>query len=284
MNGCTPIEFGVISRFVSSPFDDYEGTGRVDFKLSEKDNFFARYVVQKQSSTGNNFGNGIDVGDWQSIPSLDQQIGLDWTHTFSNSFLNQVRASFSRANIFFNEGSFSSCNSGAPLACPTDIIMIGSAPQDSVSFGVAAGFPQGRIINVYQLQDNASKLLGKHEFKFGGEASQQRSPNVFLPENNGLFVFTSFSDIVANNPLESQIALGNPRLPFKEIDLAGYFQDNWHVKENLTLNLGLRWEWYQQAVNLLHDRAVQVQQSSNPLWDPSLPLSLTAPPACESRP
>jgi outer membrane receptor protein involved in Fe transport len=277
VNGCTPVEFGTISRFVSSPFNDYEGTGRVDFRLTDKDNFFARYVVQKTSSTGVNFGNGIDVGDWQTVPGLSQQIGLDWVRNFSNTFLDQVRFSFSRAYSFFNEGSFPSCNSSNALACPTDIIMIGSAPQDQTSFGVAAGFPQGRIINVYQLQDNASKLLGEHSLKFGGEVSQQRSPNVFLPENNGFFAFTSFSDIIANNPLETQIALGNPRLPFKETDLAGYFQDDWRIKDNLTLNLGLRWEWFQQAVNLLHDRGVATQKSSNPLWDPSLPLSLTTP-------
>ena len=62
-NGCTPIQFGQISRFVPSPFNDYEATGRVDFKLTEKDNFFARYVYQKTFNGGGvNFGNGIDVG------------------------------------------------------------------------------------------------------------------------------------------------------------------------------------------------------------------------------
>jgi outer membrane receptor protein involved in Fe transport len=281
VNGCTPIEMGSISRFVSSPFNDYEATGRVDFRLSEKDNFFARYIVQKQINSGINFGLGIDVGDWQTIPALDQQIGLDWTRSFSNTFLNQVRASYSRAYIFFNEGSYPGCNSSAPLACPTEVDLlggVGSGPQDSISYGELAGFPQGRIINVYQLQDNASKLIGRHTLKFGGEVSQQRSPNVFLPLNNGDFLFGSFNDLVANNPEFTLFALGNPRLPFKEFDTAAYFQDDWHVKDNLTLNLGLRWEWYQQAVNLLHDRAVAAQKSSNPLWDPTLPLSLTTPP------
>ncbi len=121
--------------------------------------------------------------------------------------MNQVRFSFSRANVFFDEQSFSSCNGANPTACPTDMVLIGSTPQDSVSFGVAAGFPQGRIINVYQLQDNASMLKGRHTIKFGAELDQQRSPNVFLPGNNGIFLFTSFSDMIANNPFGTQIAL-----------------------------------------------------------------------------
>jgi hypothetical protein len=279
VNGCVPIQFGSISRSVSSPFNDYEANGRMDFKLSSKDNFFARYDVQKQSSLGVNDGNGIDVGDWQTIPSLSQQVGLDWVRNFSNTTVNQVRASYSRANVFFQEGSFATCNSATPFSCPADMVMIGSAPQDSVSFGVSAGFPQGRIINVYQLQDNASKLIGRHTLKFGGELDQQRSPNVFLPEDNGLFAFTSFNDIVANNPLETLIALGSPILPFKEWDLGTYFQDDWRIKDNLTLNLGMRWDWYQQAVNLLHDNSVRQQTGPNPLWSTALPLSQTTVPS-----
>ena len=279
VNGCQPIEMGVISRFVPGPFNDWEATGRVDIRLSSKDNFFGRYIFQKTENEGVNFGNGISVGDWQTVPGKSQQIGLDWTRTFTNAFVNQVRISFSRASSFFNEGSFPQCNSAAPLDCPTDVILAGSAPQDITSFGVAAGFPQGRIINVYQLQDNASMSKGAHTLKFGAEIAQQRSPNVFLPENNALPVFLSFSDIVANNPLETQIALGNPNLPFKENDLAFYFQDDWRIKSNLTLNLGLRWEWFQQAANLLHDRSVANMTGPNPIWNPSLPLSQTTVPS-----
>jgi len=251
--------------------------------LSSKDNFFARYVVQKQSSLGINFGLGIDVGDWQTVPSLSQQIGLDWDRTFSNTMVNQVRASYSRANVFFQEGSFTSCNSATPFSCPAAMILVGSAPQDSVNFGVAAGFPNGRIINVYQLQDNASKLLGRHTLKFGGEADQQRSPNLFLPFDNGQFNFASFNDMVADNPETTLIALGSPQLPFKEWDVGTYFQDDWRIKDNLTINLGMRWDWYQQAINLLHDRSVTQQTGPDPLWSTALPLSQTTVPSIPEK-
>jgi hypothetical protein len=279
VNGCTPVEFGSLTRFVPGPFNDYEATGRLDFKLSEKDNFFGRYVYQKTDSGGVNFGNGIQVGDWQTVPGLSQQIGLDWVRNFSNAFVNQVRFSYSRASSFFDEQSFSGCNSSSPTNCPADMVLIGSAPQDSVSFGVSAGFPQGRIINVYQLQDNASMLKGQHSLKFGGEIDQQRSPNVFLPGNNGIFLFTSYSDMIANNPFGTQIALGSPTLPFSEWDLGFYVQDDWRIKSNLTLNLGMRWDWYQQAINLLHDQSVKQQTGPNPLWTTSLPLSQTTVPS-----
>ena len=78
--------------------------------------------------------------------------------------------------------------------------------------------------------------------------------------------------MIANNPFGTQIALGSPTLPFSEWDLGFYVQDNWRIKSNLTLNLGMRWDWYQQAINLLHDQSVKQQTGSNPLWSTSLPL------------
>jgi carboxypeptidase family protein/TonB-dependent receptor-like protein len=273
-----PIEFGNIQRFAPSPFNDYEATGRVDFRLTSKDNVWARFVFQQTANDGVNFGNGIAVGDWQSVPGRDQQIGLDWTRNVSNNVVNQLRFSYSRARFFFEEGSVPSCNDQNPLNCPADVIMLGSAPQDRTTFGVAAGFPQGRIINVYQLQDNLSWQRGRHTLKFGGEYDKQRSPNVFLPNNNSIYFFGSFDDIVANNPLQTRISIGDPHLPFSEKDVAAYFQDDWRIKDNLTLNLGLRWEWNQQAVNLLHDRTVASQASANPLWDNTFPASQTTVP------
>ena len=104
--------------------------------------------------------------------------------------MNQARFSYSRARVFFEEGSVPGCNDQNPTACPTQISFLGGDPQDH-SFGVASGFPQGRLINVYQVQDNASKQWGRHNIKFGGEYDKQRSPNVFLPNNNGVDSFGS---------------------------------------------------------------------------------------------
>jgi hypothetical protein len=122
-------------------------------------------------------------------------------------------------------------------------------------------------------------LKGHHTIKFGAEVDQQRSPNIFLPEDNGVFLFNSFSDVVANNPLETQIALGSPILPFTEWDLGFYVQDDWRVKSNLTLNLGMRWDWYQQAINLLHQKSTQQETGPLPLWSTTLPLSQTTVPS-----
>lgn len=274
-----PVEFGAITRFVPAPFNDYEATGRVDVKLTEKDSIFGRYVFQQQLFGGVSGGSqstnaqSIAQGDYINEPGRDQQIGLDWVHTFSSAFINQLRASYSRVGFGFEGGSFPNClRSSIDSACPTNI-----AISDGVSLGlgIATNLPQGRIINVIQGQDNASWQVGRHTLKLGGEWTHQLSPNVFLPLVNGGYTFDDFNSFIANTPSVVSIVAGNPHLPFVENDVAAYVQDDWKVRDHLTLNLGLRWEWFGQAINLLHDRTVVQQTGPSPFWDPSLPLSLT---------
>ena len=106
-NGTTaPIEMGTLTRFLSQPFNDYEATGRVDFQLTSKDQFFTRYIFQQTLSSNEAFFGPVPSAQGQvvNVPGRNQQIGLDLTHTFSNSFLNQVRFSYSRATSGFEGG------------------------------------------------------------------------------------------------------------------------------------------------------------------------------------
>jgi len=272
--GCVPIEFGSITRFLPSIFNNYELTGRVDTQLTQKDRFFARYLFQQTINTNQQFfgaaagaaGNFVDVG------GRSQQIGLDLTHTFSERFLDQTRFSYSRARSNFDGGGYSNCLLTSLAGCTPTVNLL--SPSD-LGFGEGFVFPQGRIINIYQLQNNASFAWNKHLLKFGGEFDHQRSPNYGLFLVNGLYNFFDVSNLLANKPEFTSITQGPYVLPLKENDLAFYFQDDWRIKENLTLNLGLRWEYNGQAVNFLHDRSVAQQTGSNPFWSTALPLSQT---------
>ncbi len=148
---------------------------------------------------------------------------------------------------------------------------------------MASNLPQGRIVKAGEVQDNATWSAGHHAITFGGEFDYTNSPNTFLPNSSGTFTFDSFNDFIANgcpnNACSLSLTLGNPVIPFKEDDVALYFQDDWKATPSLTLNLGLRWEFFQQALNLLHNESVAQQTGSNPFWNTSLPLSVTTFPA-----
>ncbi len=282
VDGCTPIEMGVLSSRVSQPFNDREATGRADFQLTSRDRFFARYLYQFSETFNEDFfGPGAGAaGQVVNVPGKTQQIGLDLTHTFSPSFLNQGRFGYSRSDVLFQGGPFA-CTVNNAGVCPPSIGFSGSVnPLLTVPLGQSFLFPQGRLINDYQVQDNASMVRGRHVMKWGGEYSKLRSPNFGLFPQNGQLEYTDYNAFLANTPVNdtTTVAYGQPVLRLKENDMGFYFQDDWRFKDNLTLNLGLRWDWYQQAANLLHNESVAQQTGPNHLWDQTLPLSETTVP------
>jgi outer membrane receptor protein involved in Fe transport len=271
-----PVEMGELSRSLTQPFNDYEATGRVDFQLTSEDRLFARYLFQQQGQSNLPIGGaGGAQGQIYTVYGRNQQIGLDLTHTFNPSLLNQVRFSYSRALSKFDAGGFPTCLLTDQGACPPQIAIL---DPTVLGIGQFLVFPQGRIINVYEVQDNASLVHGKHVMKWGGSYDRQRSPNFGLFEENGFFIYPDFNSFIQNAPLRTQVAYGQNVLRFKENDVSLYFQDDWRLRDNLTVNLGLRWEFYQQAGNLLHDESVARQQGPDALWDKTLPLGLTTVP------
>src|SRR5581483_10177411 len=245
-----PIEFGSITRSVPAPFNDYEATGRVDVKLTDKDTVFGRYVFQQQffgglgGSAQSTTAQTIAQGDFINNPGRDQQIGLDWSHTFGPSFINQFRASFSRVGFGFEGGGHPKCvRATIGSDCPTQISI---SDGTSLGLGIGSNLPQGRIINLIQDQDNASWQRGRQTIKMGGEWTHQLSPIVFLPAVNGTYTYPDFDSFIADQNATINIVAGNPHLPFVENDFALYVQDDWKVRDHLTLNLGLRWEFFGQ--------------------------------------
>ncbi|HXE90806.1 MAG TPA: TonB-dependent receptor [Terriglobales bacterium] len=266
-----PVEFGTITRTVPNGFNDWEASGRADIQVTSKDRFFARYLFQDLFFDFAASGGRSAAGYWVAGPGRTQQIGVDWVRNWTNTFVNQFRFSYSRAFFGFTGGSDPNCTVETINQCPFSVAITGRP-----SMGHATNLPQDRLVNNSQWQDNASWVIGKHTLKFGGEYARQRSPNNFLPSVNGSYSFTSFNNFVRNIASALTLADGPVLFNFKEQDAALYFQDDWRIKDNLTLQLGLRWEYTQQAVNLLHDLTVARESDpSTAFWDTTLPLSRT---------
>ncbi len=102
--------------------------------------------------------------------------------------------------------------------------------------------------NTYQIQDNVSKIIGAHTVKFGGQARLMRVTQDVNLIANGEFEFfgtttgSDFGDFLLGFP---SVFSQQSTPPFHERSAyAGlYAQDSWRVRDNLTLNYGLRWEW-----------------------------------------
>lgn len=300
-NGICNVDMAGIQRILPNGSHEYDWDYRTDVVLSDKDRFFGRFLFNKErffNAVGNG-GSGY-IGD---IPALSQAFLLDWDHTFSGNMVNDFRASFSRLNVDFGGNTFG--NSIPPqgqIGSALANITFSQAGSSFTGFGPATNLPQGRIVNTYQLQDNWSYFQGRNQWKAGFNFTYQRSPNIFLPNFNGAYSFGTlkntgagaisyantgcsvnlpagaslpgFSAFACNAPSTVTVADGSPSLDFREKDTFLYVGDDYKLKNNLILNLGLTWTYFGQPSNLFHTLTQANETGPNPLFNPSLPLSV----------
>jgi Carboxypeptidase regulatory-like domain/TonB-dependent Receptor Plug Domain len=274
------VEFAGVQRNIASLYNDQEELGRLDWQPTDKDHMFVRYFYQPTLETGvagSYLVGAVAAGDFVSVPSDLQSVGADWTHTFTSHFIDQLRYSFQEAKIDFEGGAYPNCLATDFGACPAEINFIGG--NNDLNFGGDIVFPQGRTIKITQLQNNATWNHGLQTLLFGGEFDYQNSPNALLFFYNGEGSFGTLSNLLQNGPggftsAYSILANGSPVVPFTEPDVALYFQDDWKARPTLTLHLGVRWEFFSQAVNKLHDETVSRESNPNTaIWPTTLPLA-----------
>jgi hypothetical protein len=261
------IPFSSIQRFLPSTSSDDEQLLRGDYQATTKDRFYLRYLYQNAPTHVS--GGTVSTGNYYDTTDKIHSAGADYTRTFNPNWVNQLRYGFQQSTLTFGDGGYPGCDDANLTNCPSSISISSYA-----GYGQANNIPQGRIVKATQAQDNANWSFRTHQITFGGEFDYQNSPNVFLPNTSGTFAFSGINYALAGVATE-QLANGNPNIPFKEPDWALYFQDDWKFNKNLTINLGLRWEYFTQSINLLHDASVARQTGPNPIWLTTLPLNLT---------
>src|SRR6267143_452655 len=217
--------------------------GRLDANVTGKDRIgFTLYYVPLSKDTLN--GNrGYDVFHHSQI---NEAFSAIWDHTFSSTMLNEARAN--AASWRWNEiGS----NPQAPVGFPTD--NIGTTGSTNInSFGPNVG----SILNqwTYTFKDVATKIYGRHTIKFGGEVTRlfylQNNPSAGVP----IYSFFNLWDFLNDAPKQEGDGgrTFNPNTGFpttvrqdQRENLLGFFvQDDFKLRPNLTLNLGLRWSYF----------------------------------------
>jgi Carboxypeptidase regulatory-like domain len=182
-------------------------------------------------------------------PNRFQNLILADTHVFSQRVINDFRFSYQRANVT-NERPVdpqdpSSLGFTYPIVSP-----LRATPGIAVSGYTALGynFFNDRLSNFYEFVDTIAVSAGKHNLKFGGDIRRTQVSGLFSSIVFGSFGFTG---AVTRNPL-GDLLLGRPLTVLqaggkadKKIHQTAYYfygQDELRLRQNLTLNLGLRYE------------------------------------------
>ena len=270
VTGCPGVEFGGVSRTLPTPSHIFNWIMRADLQLGN-DTITGRYIFDRNNVF--NLDDNAAAGYPINVPALSQATLVSWTHNFGPHLVNEARVGFDRANVEFGGNSIG--NTDAPAgqlsSAVTNVLFQTSG---LLGFGPATNFPQSRIVNTWQGQDNLNYILGKHQLHAGVNFTYQRSPNTFLPNLNGQFRFADWTAYMLNTPNRVRVAQGTPVLDFREYDTFLYFGDDWKLSQSFTLNLGITWSYYGQPANLFHD--LTTTRESNPataFWNPAAPAS-----------
>jgi hypothetical protein len=172
------------------------------------------------------------------------------THLFSTGIVNELRFSYQRARVVSGKPADQVDPSTLGFTFPK-VSSIDVAPVIAVSGVTGLGPPilSERTSNFYQVVDNIAIDSGSHSIKFGGEVRRERVATLFTSLGHGSFTFNGLAtgnpqaDLVLGFPFLFLQAAGREDKSLKRTVYYAYFQDNYRVKRNLTLNLGLRYEW-----------------------------------------
>src|SRR5581483_1367188 len=200
-----------------------------------------------------------------NIPRRAQNVGLSETHIFSPAVLNELRLAYNRVSNNTNQqGAGTSINHqvGLPELSTnardwglSEISINGFSPLGNENTS-----PQRGTTNTYQINDSASWTHGTHLIRFGFD-QRILQQNAFRDvEARG---FIDFTGALIGNPLEELLlgaptetggaTMNNPQhLRAHSTDF--FVQDSWRVRQNLTVNLGLRYEYNAPGVDA-QDRA-----------------------------
>lgn len=250
--------YGTLNVPQPSSINQNRYTAKVDQKIGTKDQINAAYLYDNADFV-TAFGGNNAMGPTSYAHVRAQNAGVTWSHTISPTILNQARVAYVRHTSDFP---------GDPkvLGVP-DILTFFDSP--TFGFGNADNIPQFFTENEFQYKDDLSVTKGKHNFKGGFEYRRTRNGSSFDSFKYGLIepmgtedlltdmTFSQIADnIVFGGPTFGSIAAAegslNPatgQLPnfyrgYRANEFAAYFQDDWRVSPRLTLNLGVRWEYF----------------------------------------
>jgi outer membrane receptor protein involved in Fe transport len=246
------LETNVVSRPVPSLLTDNNHVVRIDHRISDKQQISGRWLYD---DTGQNNGGSIAISQFGDADFTGRTMTGAFTDTyfFSPSVTNEFRFNYGRIAFNFPLHSTSTLTQTLPA-----LTFNGSSGLSGI--GASGTFPQGRTANNWQYQDVVTWVKGKHQLRVGADILRQLARQTAPANVRGSILYgtapnvTGFSNFLDNfsgtGATPVNIVFGTPTYRPNLFRQAYFVQDALRAKDNLTLNLGLRYENFGQPANI----------------------------------
>jgi hypothetical protein len=244
---------------------------KMDHNFSNSELLTGRYAFARNSQvfpfgSPGGFGAGSRLPQFaQTSPTRVQVVSLSLLSTLSSSRINEVRFGYSRYRTSFSSLDANFDPNSIGLNFGTGKLGLPEFDFTNIENLGATGFsvPRGRTSGTYQILDNFTWLHGKHTFKFGGEFRRAMIDNFNDNLERGIFQFTAGIGLSPDPVVDAlanfytggtqdtsfccsfvSVDTGNTQRTTYNNGFSFFAQDDYRVAPNLTLNLGLRWEYF----------------------------------------
>jgi hypothetical protein len=227
------------------------GIGKVDYHINDHNALSGSYFFGNDTIVGMDFFELL-AQFRTKVHSRAQTVAGHWAWTPSSNWANEFRGGFTHyvLQIIPDDTTFPyKIDTGIsnPLLSGIPDVRIRLGGGFFSQLGAFHNFP--KIVGpdkVYDFIDQISYLRGKHAFKFGGELRRDLVHQATYRGGRGRIVFNNLEAFLAGTPASAGFLAGDPTRNISQWLYAGYLQDDWRITKNVTLNLGLRYEF--QAV------------------------------------
>ena len=219
-------------------------TSRGDHHFSDRDILHGTFLFDNGQTAGPDIFNDVLLG----TESARKTANLEESHVFSPSAINFARVGFNRI-VAEQVKSLSAIN---PAASDLSLGFMPGRPVGGINVAGLTLFPGGLgaagdykfSYTSYQAYDDFSVTKGGHSLKIGGSFERIQSNGLGAGTNNGTATFGSISGFLQNQPtsFSATIPGSNQETGLRQSVFGVYVQDDWRIRRNLTLNLGLRYE------------------------------------------
>lgn len=246
----TQIPVGSIAFSSPSYTNNYDALASIDYNISDKDQLRGRWVYNRQTL----------IDTVPNIPTFDAVapnnsylLSVSEFHSFDPTLQNEFRGSFSRNVNAISAGNFTF--PGLDAFPNLTIDQLGS-----LQIGPDPNTPTGNIQNLLQVADNVTKVYGRNTIKFGGSFVDVITTNYFIQRVRGDYEYSTLAQYLLDLTPDvlGERSAGPTSYPQGFLQSAAFVNDDFRIRPNLTINLGLRYEYVTTPV------ASRYQQYSSP--------------------